>query len=291
MEVLCEFATWQPVPGHEHPAGPFTGGAAKILHHTTEGSSFGGAFETYKKTGDFPHFTDSFEGGTYRAWQHLRIDEAASALEHRRGTAPTNTDNVIQIEHVGFTASSSSWPIEYLDGIARLCRWIEAQTGCLPVAIAGFGPGARRLSVAEWHSTSGHCGHMHAPNNSHVDPGALNIARILASSAPVPPAPAPSVPPLQLPGDDDMAQLLTVPTDQLDDKGNGWLLFDGATLRAPAVRWESVRSVEVLGSFPPTDGYWPLPRVGRQNRGGWLCVEVQGGAPRQEATLLVTVAD
>src|SRR5437016_9718550 len=172
MEVWCPFTGHDPIPRFEGGAGPMQGGAPKILHHTTEGSSFGGAHATYANTGNLPHFTDTFEQGSYQVFQHLPLNVGATALVHQGGI--TNTDNVIQIEHVGFATQlpagspawmlAPAWPDGYLRGIARLCRWIEAQTGCAArctVAFTdhGFGPWPGRLSWDTWNAYTGHLGH------------------------------------------------------------------------------------------------------------------------------------
>lgn len=191
MTDWCPFAQRVPIPGVSG-AGPMQGGKPKILHHTTEGGTYGGARSTYLGTRDIPHFTDTFENGVYVAFQHLPLSVAATALVHSGGI--TNTDNVIQIEHVGFAATSDRWPPGYLAGIARLSRWIESQTGCPPTCGVSFlgavyGPWAGRLTWDAWHAYAGHLGHCHAPENAHSDPGHLNIAAIL----PVPVKPQPVV--------------------------------------------------------------------------------------------------
>src|SRR5947209_1996852 len=106
-DLWCPFAEKAPVPG-QNGAGAFSGGGWKIAHHTTEGGSYAGAFSTYAKTHDYPHFTDSFEGGVYKVHQHVPLNVAATALVHPPGQGETNHNNVIQIEHVGFTASSAA---------------------------------------------------------------------------------------------------------------------------------------------------------------------------------------
>lgn len=193
MDLWCPFAVRDPVPNYEGGAGPMQGGGSKILHHTTEGSNYAGARATYATTGDLPHFTDSFEGGEYRVAQHLPLDVGATALVHNGGI--TNTDNVIQIEHVGFATDlpagvpawmlARSWPGGYLSGIARLCRWIEGQTGCPAVSTVqftdhGFGAWPGRLTWDVWNAYTGHLGHMHAPENDHGDPGPMNIVAVLS---------------------------------------------------------------------------------------------------------------
>ena len=84
MELWCPFAGHDPIPRFEGGAGPMQGGAPKILHHTTEGSSFGGAHATYANTGNLPHFTDTFEQGSYHSTSEPRRWST-------RGVSPTPT--------------------------------------------------------------------------------------------------------------------------------------------------------------------------------------------------------
>ncbi len=167
-------------------AGTYTGGGRKIVHHSTEGSSFAGAHAAFRANDDFPHFTDTFEGGVYRVHQHIPLSRAARSLEHPAGTGETNRDHCIQIEHVGFAAHMHEIPEGYIAGIARLCRFIEAQFGVKRVAPFTFtSPGiAHRLDEARFHTFSGHIGHQHVPNqrHGHSDPGRLPIAAILKHS-------------------------------------------------------------------------------------------------------------
>lgn len=211
----CPFALKAPVSGYAAGFGGFVPGVPKIVHHTTEGGSYVGAWVTYRKTGALPHFTDSFEGGIYGLWQHLPIDVAASALRHPAHSGHTNRDNAIQVEHVGWTAMSSKWAPGYLDGIARLSRWIEAQTGCLPRAEGKFAAGAPRLDWQSWHMANGHLGHMHVPFNDHSDPGAMDIERVLAAPTPTPP------PVVVTPFPGDHMRRLDMTERGLDGDGNG----------------------------------------------------------------------
>lgn len=178
MELRYPGAKFVAIPNC-HGAGPMVGGfTPKIVHHTTQGASIGGAESTYASTHNLPHFTDAYVDGKYVVHQHLDLNVAATALMHPAGTVDTNRGNSIQIEHVGFANTSSQWADGYLSGIAALCRWIEAQTGCPPVAHVSF-LSPRRLSEAEWKAYGGHVGHVHVPNNTHTDPGPIDIVRIL----------------------------------------------------------------------------------------------------------------
>jgi hypothetical protein len=174
------------VPGHD--AGPYTGGAPKIVHHTTEGASYAGALGAFRANNDWPHFTDTFEGGVYRVYQHIPLSLAARSLEHPAGTGETNRDRCIQIEHVGFAAHTPQFAPGYLAGIAALCRFIEEQFGVARAASFPFSVPTVRPERLDWptfHRYSGHLGHQHVPNqpSGHVDPGHFPIGAVLALPA------------------------------------------------------------------------------------------------------------
>src|SRR5258705_6323596 len=100
--------------------GRYVAGPFKIVHHTTEGSTAAGAFATYRKRHDIPHFTvdDQF------IYQHLDTEVAATALAHPAGTVETNRHSAVQFELVGFAGKPKSKPS--LTNVGRLCRWIES---------------------------------------------------------------------------------------------------------------------------------------------------------------------
>lgn len=281
MELWCPFAIRKPVPGHEDGSGDFKGGQPKIVHHTTEGSSFVGAFGAYRATGGLPHFTDSYEGGVYTAWQHLPINVAASALKHPEHSGETNRDgHCIQIEHVGQAQFADHFADGYLDGMGRTCRWIEGQTGCPPVAPFPFlSNDSLRLTWRTWHNTAGHFGHQHVPFNDHWDPGRLNITRILGSAS------SPSLPVITPYPEDHMHRVdVEITNPPLDDNGNGWV-------KVPNTDAAKVVSVVAQGSYPPADGYWNLPVFGRQQRGPDTIIQVSEADKRAPARISVLVAD
>lgn len=146
-------------------SGPYTGGAAKLLWHTTEGDSYPGP-SIYNGTN--PHFTCDFK--RRRVYQHVPLSRASKALAHPAGTGETNHDNVVQVELVGRAASSGTWTKDDYAYIATLARWIERNHGVYRMGIASFS-NPKRLSWSNWHLSSGHCGHVHAPSNDHTDPG------------------------------------------------------------------------------------------------------------------------
>jgi lysophospholipase L1-like esterase len=150
-------------------AGSFVSGAGrKIVHHTTEGSSIGGAEGAYRANHSSPHFTLDHDTGALH--QHIPVTRAARSLKHTSGTPETNRAYAIQIEHVGFAAQTGSWSAAAYDRIATLCRWIEANAG-VPRSSSVSYSNPSRMSGDAFFGYAGHCGHVHVPGNDHVDPG------------------------------------------------------------------------------------------------------------------------
>lgn len=163
------------VPGNH--AGTFVPSPPKLVWHTTEGSSIEGAIGAYRQHHSWPHFTLDPKHG--RLVQHLPMNRAGRALEHRRGTVETNRAHVIQVELVGFAKESAGWSSERYEQIARLARQVEAAVGVPRRAFATFTVSGQRLSDSAWLHSAGHCGHQHVPHNNHTDPGALRIDLVL----------------------------------------------------------------------------------------------------------------
>src|SRR3954465_3630809 len=92
---ICPFAVWKPLPW---TAGHYVDPPFKIVHHTTEGSTAKGAFQTYAQTHDIPHFTVD----NHKIYQHADTNIAVTALAHPNGTGETNRSCAIQFELVGF---------------------------------------------------------------------------------------------------------------------------------------------------------------------------------------------
>jgi hypothetical protein len=179
------------IPGNS--AGAMDGdGSRKFLLHTTEGTSIAGATAAYVANNSWPHFTVDCK--RRQVVQHLDTSVAARSLRNEAGGVQTNKDgNVcVQVEMVGGAATPSSiglpsdlaWfgrtvvgPVCRAHGIPLVStvRWVAYP--------ASFGTGAtQRLSPAVWDSYNGLLGHQHAPENSHGDPGLIDIALILAAA-------------------------------------------------------------------------------------------------------------
>ena len=164
--------------------GQYVGGPFRGVLHSTEGDSVGGAIASFQSDGYWPHFTVTSEKGIFEVYQHLDpLTEAACALEHRPGTCQTNNQSAVQIECVGHAATSGSWPVFYLKGLAALMRWIEKTTGVHPISTVQWSAtdvgDSIRLSESEWLAYAGWCGHQHVVNQEHWDPGGVNIAALL----------------------------------------------------------------------------------------------------------------
>jgi hypothetical protein len=179
----CDFAKRDDNGAHD--GGGFVGGPPRGVLHTTEGHRYQDARDAFVKNDSWPHFTITNESGTVASYQHLPISVAARSLQHPPGTVQTNRQSAIQIEIVGFAGNSSAFPQSYLDGIAKLMRWIEANDGVAKSSSVKFVPPGHqtRLDDEAWLAYSGWCGHQHVPHNIHEDPGAIAIAYLLGSPA------------------------------------------------------------------------------------------------------------
>jgi hypothetical protein len=166
----CPFAQWDEITG---AVGAFTGGPFKIVHHTTEGSSYAGARAAYAAHRSDPHFTVAGDSIV----QHIDTSLAARALKNRTGGVQTNRDSAVQIEVVAFAGQPKD--VTTLLAVARLCRWIEQEHGVpqawpngLPrFSTTGGNPGGHNRDASHWDALGGHYGHSQVPENDHWDPG------------------------------------------------------------------------------------------------------------------------
>lgn len=166
----CPFAIWDPVSGG---LGPYAGGPFKIVHHTTEGTTYAGARSAYQAHKSDPHFTVA--GDTVH--QHIDTIETARSLRNADGGVQTNRDSAVQIEVVGFAGQAKDVPT--LRSVARLCRWIEEQHGVPQQwpngrprsSTNGGDPGGHNRNPEIWDTLGGHYGHSQVPENTHWDPG------------------------------------------------------------------------------------------------------------------------
>jgi hypothetical protein len=192
--AICPFATFDQISGG---LGAFAGGPFKIVHHTTEGSTYAGARSAFASNKSDPHFT--VEGD--RIFQHIDTAQTARALRNAPGGVQTNRDSAVQIEVVGFAGRAKD--VTTLKAVARLCRWIEGQHGVAQrwpngaprVSTNGRDPGGHNRNATTWDAEGGHYGHSQVPENTHWDPGytAAELAIVTPDAPFAAPAPAPAM--------------------------------------------------------------------------------------------------
>ncbi|CAM5346107.1 hypothetical protein [Streptomyces aurantiogriseus] len=181
-----------------------------VVLHTTEGRNL----PDYGGGASAPNLTavPDFANRRLRWYQHFDIDRSSRALVNLSGGVATNTLNVVQVEKVGTCdpATHKKWqaaglahiywpeaPDWALAGVAEFLRWMNAQHGvpltgpsrwpAYPTSYANGG--GQRLSFDQWEAFKGVCGHMHVPENTHGDPGAIDFPQMiaLAKGTPTPP--------------------------------------------------------------------------------------------------------
>lgn len=162
------------------------------LLHTTEGMGW----PPYAGGNEAPHVTvKPFPGKGIEVRVHRPWTDYAKALANRPGGVETNRRGVLQLELMGTCDPSARsrmyfWPEAddvVLEALADYLRPVLARFDIPAVALAPFLPypksygsaGGQRLTFAQWNTARGICGHQHAPENDHGDPGAFPIARFI----------------------------------------------------------------------------------------------------------------
>ena len=173
-----------------------------VLWHSTEGRSL----PSYGGGASAPNLTavPDFGNRELRWYQHHDIDRSSRALVNEADGVQTNTLNVCQVEIVGTCdwVTSAKWLREGVMGthlympdlpdwavrdLAEFARWMYVHHGVpldSPVTFRAYprsygGNNGVRMSQEKWNNYRGHCGHQHAPENLHGDPGALPMRAIL----------------------------------------------------------------------------------------------------------------
>lgn len=186
-------ANWDPVPGFDGLRRFAGGGGPKIIVHTTESDTK----PNWASLGSgIPHFT--IDPGADRVWQHLGLDVAAYTLKGGEHSPNSGGGVAIQIEVVGHAKDTAQWSPDRYRSLRRLVRWVAGTIGAPEVSpfpfcgSDGAGRGGEvRQSWTRFQSASGVIGHAHVPYNDHWDPGMLDPARLLGSTA-TPPGPTTS---------------------------------------------------------------------------------------------------
>lgn len=191
-----------------------------LVWHTTEGPGFPSS-AIYRNGATAPNITVriNIASRTMSVRSHFPADRSARALENRAGGVQTNTANAFQVEIVGtcdpryrktwgglkagvdylYLPDAPDWALELL---AEIPRWLHEEWPDFPIKDAAprgwkaypdsYGnKNGQRLSGSEWSKVKGMLGHQHIPENSHGDPGNMDVAKIaaFAKGTPVPVVP------------------------------------------------------------------------------------------------------
>ena len=175
-----------------------------VVLHTTEGMTF----PPYNGGATAPNYTAlppmNGKPGEWRA--HFPDNMSSRALQNKPGGVETNTLNAVQIELIGTCdpRNAKSWAGggQYIAGrdyvywpnatkqqlrwLCRLLAYFNEKYGLVLkapkpfIAYPGsYGNTKVRLSFDQWRKTVGVVGHQHIPENSHGDPGNIDIDYVL----------------------------------------------------------------------------------------------------------------
>lgn len=169
-------------------AGPFAGPVRIGLFHKTQGDGIEGARSTLHAKGAEPHFLTEIRAAKGRRnIQMVWLDRAAKALRNQAGGVETNRLGVIQWEIVGFSEvehehdyDEADWLWFGSECVGPVCDLLRIRKAAVPFhdypPEDGHRLGAEpwRMTFDEWRTFRGLCGHQHAPENAHGDPGNLS---------------------------------------------------------------------------------------------------------------------
>lgn len=165
-----------PAPGPSEPWDRWV--PAKGLLHTTEGSNVEGALSVFRV-----HFRPKFTVGRdrkrkVRILQHSPLSRMDAALANLAGGVETNRHVRVQVEIVGFSQSHTWLPSsEVTDALAHLLLVCRDRLD-IPLRHRSV-----NRDVKLWDKTAGWVGHRDAPENNHIDPGALDYSALFRRCA------------------------------------------------------------------------------------------------------------
>lgn len=176
----------------------------KVVLHSTEGTGWPG----YNDGASAPHLTVMGDFDKKRLiWrQHFHLLRNSRALRNESGGVQTNLDGAVQIEIVGTcdrtfatrypsaakTPHLQMWnlPDWAIQGLGDFIWFMHDEHG-VPLNVPALWPAYPssptldnqvRMSGPEWNAFRGICGHLHVPENTHLDPGNIPIGEILKAA-------------------------------------------------------------------------------------------------------------
>ncbi|HSK91338.1 MAG TPA: D-Ala-D-Ala carboxypeptidase family metallohydrolase [Euzebyales bacterium] len=178
------------VPGAERmptkSGGTYLSAPWRFVFHTIEGEPSAAGFRSLAaRHGNPPHLWAMPSADLLL--QTVPLNRSAYALA-RPGATQTNRLRAVQVEVWGYAGKMASASQATLDWLAD--RVLTPVAGMVPINLDNVRPpggeycygttSSCRMSAAEWTRFDGVCGHKDAPDNSHWDPGGLNMAAIAA---------------------------------------------------------------------------------------------------------------
>lgn len=156
-------------------AGSFTGGGWKWVHHITVSSwwAVDAMADVLVGKRACPELLLGGRRGLANPvlFQFMPLNAAGRALEHVFGPE-TNRANAIQLEicaNVGDVPSFDEWRL--YKAIANVVRFTNDELKHnVPWELARSFHNTERFGPDEFVKVAGHCGHMHVPGNTHIDP-------------------------------------------------------------------------------------------------------------------------
>lgn len=159
-------------------AGQFTGGGNKWLWHTTESNwdSVDAMFGVLRDKRAAPHFVIGGRPGITHpvVIQMLPLNRAGRALANNPDGFDTNRADVIQVEicwRAGLAADLREWHYKAFANLVRLTNITVPDDREVPRVLARRFANTTRFTDEAFVRVEGHCGHLHAPDNTHWDPG------------------------------------------------------------------------------------------------------------------------
>lgn len=189
-------------------------------------------------------------------------DSPAAALKNLYGGVETNRrGGVYQVEVVGRAADVPGYSDVWYGNLGRylgsVCDWTGTPK-VFPYRFTGpdgYGQqGTVRLSFEQWQTVAGIVGHAHVPENTHWDPGALDVARLL-----------PHMQPAQQPPTEEKRAVEICPTPS---GGGYWICSTDGSVYAfgdapfhgslPGLGVTPAAPIVSMAATPDGGGYWLL---------------------------------
>lgn len=183
----------QRLPFAYSDGGSMLGGAPRGTLHTTESYAYVPSTTSYYGHRNPPHFT--VDPQRNKIYQHYPLHRAARALRNKSGGVQTNRQGKwnVQVELVWKAANIRSFPDPSLDQLRDLMLWcrdnlhVPFETTRRFMGSQAWGEhSAARMTSGQWVAYTGWCGHQHVPENSHWDPGLLDVDKLFQLPEPPP---------------------------------------------------------------------------------------------------------